>query len=60
MTGDAARLGRKFARLEQSRPKYMDELDQIIAGQQARIASLQEERVLTPYEIMSMVEALGG
>lgn len=56
LTRKAARAGRALERFEEARPKYMDELDRILAGQTARIASLQSERTLTPLEIISMVE----
>ena len=56
LTRKAARAGRALERFEEARPKYMDELDKILAGQTARIASLQSERTLTPLEIISMVE----
>lgn len=56
LTRKAARAGRSLERLGEARPKYMDELDRILAGQTARIASLQSERTLTPLEIIQMVE----
>lgn len=36
------------------------ELQDILAGQTARIAALQSERGLTPLEVIQMMEALGG
>jgi len=56
LTRKAAGAGRALERLSQARPRYMDELEQIIGGQSARIAALQSERTMTPLEIISMVE----
>lgn len=36
------------------------ELQDLLAGQTARIAALQSERGLTPLEVIQMMEALGG
>lgn len=43
-----------------SRPRTSDELERILEGQTARIAALQSERVLSPVEIIQMMEAMGG
>ena len=57
LTEMAARDARGLDRLRNARrPAYMDELDQIVAGNTARIAQLQSERVLTPMEIIQMIE----
>ena len=56
LTRNAARTGRSLERARNARPRYMDELEQILAGQTARIAQLQSQRTLTPLEIISMVE----
>lgn len=56
LTRKAAGAGRALERLSQARPRYMDELEQIIGGQSARIAALQSERTMTPLEIIQMVE----
>lgn len=56
LTRNAARAGRSLERARNARPRYMDELEQILAGQTARIAQLQSQRTLTPLEIISMVE----
>lgn len=56
LTRNAARAGRSLERARNARPRYIDELEQILAGQTARIAQLQSQRTLTPLEIISMVE----
>lgn len=60
LTGEAADVAERMGRVERRRPSYMDDLERIIAGQEARIASIQQQRTLTPYEIMQMVEAMRG
>jgi hypothetical protein len=60
LTGEAADVAERMGRTERRRPSYMDDLERIIAGQEARIASIQQQRTLTPYEIMQMVEAMRG
>lgn len=60
LTGEAADVAESMGRVERRRPSYMDDLERIIAGQEARIASIQQQRTLTPYEIMQMVEAMRG
>jgi hypothetical protein len=60
LTGEAADVAERMGRTERRRPSYMDDLERILAGQEARIASIQQQRTLTPYEIMQMVEAMRG
>ena len=52
----AARSALTLDRFGRSRPKALDELDDILGGSTARIAQLQSERVLTPLEIIQMIE----
>ena len=47
-------------RARSRRPRYLDELEDILAGQHARVASLQAERVLSPLEVIQMLEGYGG
>ena len=42
------------------KPQYLDELGDIVAGQHARIASLQSERTPSALEIIQMMEGMGG
>jgi len=50
----------KLDRARSQRSKHLDELGDILAGQHARIAALQSERVMSPLEIIQMMESIGG
>jgi hypothetical protein len=50
----------KLKKARAARPRHLDELGDIIAGQHARIAALQSERTLSPVEIIQMMEGIGG
>lgn len=50
----------KLKKARNRRPKYLDELGDIVAGQHARIAALQGERTPSALEIIQMMEGMGG
>jgi hypothetical protein len=60
MTKHVSDLAYKMKKAREARPSGNDELERIIAGESARIASLQSERVLTPLEIIQFAEMSHG
>jgi len=60
MTRDLADAAYKLRRARQARPRHLDQLEELLAGQQARIAALQSPRTLSPLEIMSMHDMMGS
>ena len=60
MTKHVSDLAYKMKKARDARPTGNDELERIIAGESARIASLQSERVLTPLEIIQFAEMSHG
>lgn len=55
-----ATIARKLYKARSARNPLEDKLDEILAGSTARIAAMQSERVLTPIEIIQMMEMAGG
>ena len=60
LTEHVSDLAYKMQAAREARPSANDELERIIAGESARIASLQSERVLTPLEIIQFAEMSHG
>jgi hypothetical protein len=60
MTRDLAEAAYRLRRARNARPRHMDELDRLIAGQQARIAELQSPRIRSPLEVMYMHDMMGS
>lgn len=57
---DVTESAYKLKKAREERPRYLDELNDILEGQTARVAALQSERVLSPLEIIQMMEGFGG
>jgi hypothetical protein len=55
-----AKAAYNLDRARSQRPKYLDELEDILAGQHARVAALQAERTMSPLEVIQMLEGYGG
>jgi hypothetical protein len=60
LTKHVSDLAYKMKAARDARPSANNELERIIAGESARIASLQSERVLTPLEIIQFAEMSHG
>lgn len=56
---EVARGAKSMERFRRQRPYGSRELNDILAGQEARIAALQSERGVTPLEVIQMMEAMG-
>lgn len=55
-----ATLARKLYKARNARNPLEDKLNEILGESTARIAAMQSERVLTPIEIIQMMEMAGG
>jgi hypothetical protein len=59
MTRSLSGIGRNVERARQSLGRRNSELDALLLGSEIRLANLQNERKLTPMEIIRMSEAMG-
>lgn len=59
MTRSLSSIGRNVERARQSLGRRNSELDALLLGSEIRLANLQNERKLTPMEIIRMSEAMG-
>lgn len=57
---EVSRAAYSLNRARNARSRTSDELERILEGQTARIAALQSERVLSPLEVIQMMEMMGG
>jgi hypothetical protein len=55
-----AEVSKEMGKLQRTRPRGSDELEGIIAGNEAALAQMQSERVLSPMEIIQMLESMNG
>ena len=53
-------VSKELSRFQRKRPQGSSELEGIIAGNEAALAQLQSERVLSPMEIMQMLESMNA
>jgi hypothetical protein len=60
LTNQGSRLARKLYKARSARNPLDDRLAEILGESTARIAAIQSERVLTPIEIIQMMEMAGG
>jgi len=60
LTYQGAGLARKLYKARNARNPLDDRLAEILGESTARIAAIQSERVLTPIEIIQMMEMAGG
>jgi hypothetical protein len=59
-TRQMAEVSKEMGKLQRTRPRGSSELEGIIAGNEAAIAQIQNERVLSPMEIIQMLESMNG
>jgi hypothetical protein len=59
-TRQMADVSKEMGKLQRTRPRGSSELEGIIAGNEAAIAQIQNERVLSPMEIIQMLESMNG
>jgi hypothetical protein len=59
-TRQMAEVSKEMGKLQRTRPRGSSELEGIIAGNEAAIAQIQNERVLSPIEIIQMLESMNG
>ena len=57
---EVAQTARSMDRLKRVRPYGSRDLENILAGETARIAALQSPRALTPLEVIQMLEEMGA
>jgi hypothetical protein len=55
-----AEVAKEMGKMQRQRPRGSSELEGIIAGNEAALAQLQSERVLSPMEIIQMLESMNG
>ena len=53
-------VSKEMDKMQRHRPRGSSELEGIIAGNEAAIAQIQNERVLSPMEIIQMLESMNG
>lgn len=59
-TRQMADVSKEMGKLQRTRPRGSSELEGIIAGNEAALAQIQNERVLSPMEIIQMLESMNG
>jgi len=55
-----AEVAKEMGKMQRQRPRGSSELEGIIAGNEAALAQLQSERVLSPMEIIQMLESMNA
>jgi hypothetical protein len=53
-------VAKEMGKLQRQRPRGSSELEGIIAGNEAALAQMQSERVLSPMEIIQMLESMNA
>jgi len=53
-------VSKEMDKMQRQRPRGSSELEGIIAGNEAALAQLQSERVLSPMEIIQMLESMNA
>ena len=59
-TEQLADVAKSFKKAERARSPRSSELDGIIAGNEAALAQIQSERILSPMELIQMIESMNG
>ena len=59
-TQQLADVSKSFKKAERARSPRSSELDGIIAGNEAALAQIQSERILSPMELIQMIEGMNG
>ena len=59
-TDQLANVAKSFKKAERARSPRSSELDGIIAGNEAALAQIQSERILSPMELIQMIESMNG
>ena len=59
-TEQLADVAKSFKKAERARSPRSSELDGIIAGNEAALAQIQSERILSPMELIQMIEGMNG
>jgi hypothetical protein len=59
-TDQLADVAKSFKKAERARSPRSSELDGIIAGNEAALAQIQSERILSPMELIQMIESMNG
>ena len=59
-TDQLANVAKSFKKAERVRSPRSSELDGIIAGNEAALAQIQSERILSPMELIQMIESMNG
>ena len=59
-TEQLADVAKSFKKAERARSPRSSELDGIIAGNEAALAQIQSERILSPMELIQMFESMNG
>lgn len=59
-TEQLADVAKSFKKAERARSPRSSELDGIIAGNEAALAQIQNERILSPMELIQMIESMNG
>ena len=59
-SGQMAQVAKEMGKLQRQRPRGSSELEGIIAGNEAALAQMQSERVLSPMEIIQMLESMNA
>jgi len=59
-TSQLADVAKSFKKAERARSPRSSELDGIIAGNEAALAQIQSERILSPMELIQMIESMNG
>lgn len=59
-TDQLVNVAKSFKKAERARSPRSSELDGIIAGNEAALAQIQSERILSPMELIQMIESMNG